>query len=217
MPLVGAHLGTNQPFLNDLRRLLEAPPEVLNAFMARDRSELRSVHRSAWRDLAESSGVSIDDVSMAATVASFLFLRRLAERLDDEEVENELREYAARLEVDAEAFENRIPALREFFTPTEADEVAIAEEAAKSAIGAGLTDVHIQWSIRPAITSANTVVAQHAVGQLDIHYLTANARHEVLVLEFDSEELGMMAAVIERAREELELLRATFNSERWIE
>ena len=29
MPLVGSHLGRKQPFLNDLKRFLEAPPEVL--------------------------------------------------------------------------------------------------------------------------------------------------------------------------------------------
>ena len=76
--------------------------------------------------------------------------------------------------------------------------------------------MHIQWSIRPAITSANTVVAQHAMGQLDIHYVTASARHDVLVLEFNSEELQAMAAVLERAAEELKVLRATFDAKRWI-
>ena len=155
-------------------------------------------------------------MASSAAVASFLFLRQLAERLDDEEVENELREYAARLEVDPEAFETRIPALREFFTPTEADEVQMAEQRAQGAIGAGLSHIHIQWNVRPAITSANTVVAQHAMGQLQIHYVTDGGRLDALVLEFDSEEFQAMAAVLKRAAEELKVLRATFDAKRWI-
>ncbi len=217
MSLVGPRLGSNRPFLDDLKCFLEAPPDVLAAFTARNRSELRSVPESEWEDLAESSGVTVDEVSDAATVASFLFLRRLARRVTDEEVVGELREHAERLNVDSEALDSRIAALLEFFSPTEADEVAIAEETAKSAIGAGFMDMRIQWNVRPVITSADTVVAQHAMGQLQIDYVTDDGSPDSLTLEFNSQELQAIADVIGRAREELELLRAAFNSERWIE
>ena len=216
MRLVDPRLAANQHFHDDLKRFLEVPADVLAAFTARNRSELRSIPKSGWQDLAESSNVTVGDVSAAAAVGSFLFLRRLAERPADKDVEEELREHAERLKVDAEAFDARIPALLDFFSPTEADEIAIAEDGARSAIGAGLSHVHIHWNIRPAITSANTVVGQHAIGQLDIHYQRPNGRPDALVLEFNSEELQAMAAVIERATEELKVLRATFDAKRWI-
>ena len=216
MRLVDPRLAANQHFHDDLKRFLEVPAEVLAAFTARNRSELRSIPKSEWQDLAESSGVTVGDVSAAAAVASFLFLRRFAERPADKELEAELREHAAELKVDAQAFDARIPALLDFFSPTEADEIAIAEEGAKSAIGAGFTDMHIQWNVRPAITSTNTVVAQHAMGQLQIHYVRDDGRHDSLVMEFNSEELQAMAAVLERAAEELKVLRATFDAKRWI-
>lgn len=216
MSLVGPRLGSNRPFLDDLKCFLEAPPDVLAAFTARDRSELRSVPESEWEDLAESSGVTVDEVSDAATVASFLYFRRLARRVTDEEVEGELRKHAERLKVDSEALDARIPALLDFFSPTEADEIAIAEESAKSAIGAGFTDMYIQWNVRPVITSTDTVVAQHAMGQLQIHYVSDDGSHHSLTLEFNSAELQAMAAVLDRAAEELAVLRTTFDTNRWI-
>ncbi len=214
MPLLTSSLGSNRRFQRELVHFLSLPERAIEAFAALDRSELGAVPRETWSELSDDVAVPASEIRGAAGVASYLFYRTLAGNLSEDEIRGELVELARKFEI--ADFDERIPSLLRFLSPSEDDEERMLIRASKASIGGGFSDVHVVWNLRPAVTGSGRIIGQFPMAQMVVHYHSANGDAETLALEIDESDLHALRDAVDRALGELVAIQRAYDQVEWL-